>query len=59
MAIAYTIMPVDLIADAIPFFGTIDDMSVWLLNLQLYLKEIKKNKELIENVIKQFNDILE
>jgi uncharacterized membrane protein YkvA (DUF1232 family) len=59
IAIVYTIMPVDLIPDAIPFIGTVDDMGVWLLNIKSYLKEIKKNKELIESILVQFNELLE
>lgn len=58
-AIGYTIIPLDLIPDAIPFVGTVDDMGVWLLNIQLYLKEIKKKKEIIDNIIVQFSDLLE
>lgn len=59
LAVGYTIMPVDMIPDAVPFIGTVDDIGIWLLNIQSYLKEIKKNKELITNILGQLDELLE
>ena len=59
VAIAYTIMPVDVIPDAVPFFGGLDDSGLWLANISMYIKEIKKNKKHIESIVKELGELVE
>jgi uncharacterized membrane protein YkvA (DUF1232 family) len=58
VAIAYTIMPVDFIPDAVPFFGGMDDSGLWLANIGMYIKEINKNKAQIESIVKELGELL-
>ena len=59
VAIVYTIMPVDVIPDAVPFFGGLDDSGLWLANISMYINEIKKNKKYIENIVKELGELVE
>lgn len=59
LAVGYTIMPVDLLPDAIPFVGGIDDSGVWIGNLIFYLREIKKSKTEIEKVISDITHLID
>ncbi len=58
IAIAYTIMPADLVLDSIPIIGTMDDAGVWILNLSMYIREIKKNKTELEKIISQISELV-
>lgn len=45
LALIYLILPVDLVADFIPFFGLIDDMLVVLTAIATILKSLKNFKK--------------
>ena len=45
LAIGYIILPVDLIPDAIPFLGGLDDSTLVILGLIRQYLEYKKGKE--------------
>lgn len=59
VAIAYTIMPADLLPDVIPVIGTADDAGVWIFTISMYIKEIKEKKEKIENLVTDLKGLME
>jgi uncharacterized membrane protein YkvA (DUF1232 family) len=58
IAIIYTIAPVDLIPDAIPFIGTIDDGGVWLFNLYKVFREVKVKQAQINKVVNEIEKLI-
>jgi uncharacterized membrane protein YkvA (DUF1232 family) len=42
MVIGYSFLPVDIIPDAIPLLGTIDDTLVWMLQIMQVVKSGKQ-----------------
>ena len=49
VALFYIINPFDLVPDAIPFFGAIDDAAVAALELALMRKDLHKYRQWREN----------
>ena len=49
VALVYIINPFDIVPDAIPFFGAIDDAAVAALELALIRKDLRKYRHWREN----------
>jgi uncharacterized membrane protein YkvA (DUF1232 family) len=51
VAIAYTLSPVDIIPDSIPFFGTLDDLLIWITQIIQIVNSTKTEKKTSKNSI--------